>query len=160
MQVGSYRPMGIVRTVLLLLVAIGVYSVLGRWWRLGRVLVGSYAYERFGWYLALLAGTLLIGWFARRRSWLLGLIGGLCMQGPGILVESIRVVRVSRELSGYPFTVAGPPAPMPDLIATFSPLLIAAAVGAIGGFCGQREVEVGRGDGKGRCDQHGGRKEP
>ena len=138
MQVGSYRPFGAKRTVLLILVAIGVHIFLARWLNLALLAVNrSLLYERVGWYLALLAGTLLIGWFARERSWLLGLIGGLCMEGPAVLTHWIRELRLSWEAPWYPSTGFGSPAPMPDLVATFSPLLIAAALGAVGGFCGQ-----------------------
>jgi hypothetical protein len=41
MQAGSYRPFGARRTVLLLLVAIGVYDLLGRWLSLPLYPVGG-----------------------------------------------------------------------------------------------------------------------
>jgi tetratricopeptide (TPR) repeat protein len=151
MQAGSYRPFGARRTVLLLLVAIGVYDLLGRWLSLPLYPVGGLFYERLGWYVALFVATLTIGWFARDRSWLVGLIGGLCTKGPGVVTSLIHLVRVSWQPPPYAFTGFGYPVPMtepvvPDLVATFSPLLIGAVLGAVGGFCGQGLRRRLRGD--------------
>jgi tetratricopeptide (TPR) repeat protein len=147
MQIGSYRPVGARRTVLLLLVAIGLHLFLARWLNLALLCVSPpLLHERVGWHVSLLAGTLFIGWFARRRSWLLGLIGGLCMDGPAVLAHSIRALRLSWEPLWYTSRGFGSSAPVLDLVATFSPLLIAAVLGAVGGLCGQRLRRRLRGD--------------
>lgn len=146
MLIGSYRTVAAGRMVMLLLLAIGLYRLLGRWLSLALLPVQLLFSLRPGWYVALVVAAVVIGWFTRRRSWLLGLIGALCMDGPGILAVSIRAVRLSLEPPWDPSTAFGSPAHMPDLLPRLSAVLIAAALGTIGGFCGQRLRRRLRGD--------------
>ena len=89
-------------------------------------------------YLAVLLAAIFAGWSLPNKGWAYGVVTSVCTQLPAVGPSFITMSRLSLDLLRNPDMIYQGPGVTPLwLVTVLMPLVVAVALGAMGGFCGQ-----------------------